>query len=134
MSKYRISMCGKTYEMEVEKIDEGTGVTGPAAASSATWSNNGVGSVNSNVQVIDPSVSKETVNDHKVVRSPMPGTIIKIHVRNGDIVKKDQPVLILEAMKMENEIVAPRAGVITGLNVEEKQSIQGGIPLFEIVD
>lgn len=57
------------------------------------------------------------------VSAPMPGTILKVNVSLGDTVKKGQVLLILEAMKMENEIVAPIDGKVEVLNVEKGKSV-----------
>lgn len=128
MSKYRIKLDGSIYEMEVEKIEEGKQTTEYTFWDSKTTQ------TSTNVQVIDPAIKKETVNEGNVVHSPMPGTIIKILHRNGDKVEKGDSVLVLEAMKMENEISAPRSGIIQNLNAEEKTSVQGGVVLFSIVE
>ena len=133
MSKYRISLEGKIYEMEVQKVDEITEALDSRL--SLNWSTDTkISTVNPNVQVIDPAVSKKTTNENNVVYSPMPGTIIKILVHNGDKVKKGQAVLVLEAMKMENEIIAPMDGTISCLDVAENVTVQGKTKLFEIVD
>lgn len=58
--------------------------------------------------------------------APMPGTILKISVTKGDTVTKGQTLLVLEAMKMENEIQAPSDGVVQGLNVAEGASVNAG--------
>lgn len=133
MSKYRISLAGKIYEIEVQKIDE-TADTAENRLSSYVSMSNRTDTVNPNVQIIDPLISKQTVNENNVVHSPLPGTIIKIFVRNGDKVKKGQAILILEAMKMENEITAPIDGIVSGLDVVENLTVQGGKKLFEIVE
>ena len=133
MSKYRISLAGKIYEIEVQKIDE-TADTTEHRLSSYSTVNDKTDTVNPNVQIIDPLISKQTVNESNIVHSPIPGTIIKIFVRNGDKVKKGQAILILEAMKMENEITAPIDGIVTGLEVVENLTVQGGTKLFEIIE
>ena len=60
----------------------------------------------------------------------MPGTILEIHVKVGDPVAVNQPVMVLEAMKMESEIVAERDGVITAVNVSKGDMVEAGDPLF----
>ena len=62
----------------------------------------------------------------------MPGRVTKILVAEGDEVEAGQGILVLEAMKMENEIQAESAGVVKRLLVEEGQAVEGGDPLFEI--
>ena len=64
--------------------------------------------------------------------SPMPGNILDIRVKVGEQVKENQVIVILEAMKMENEIVAPKDGVITALYVTKGSPIDVGAPIFTI--
>ena len=66
------------------------------------------------------------------VSSPMPGTILKVNVAQGDTVQAGQTVLVLEAMKMENEIAAPKAGVIAQLAVQAGQTVANGEFLFSV--
>ena len=67
-----------------------------------------------------------------VIDSPMPGKIIKVNYKKGDTIKEGDTVLIMEAMKMENEMKAPYDGVITEIFVSESQTIEGGIKLFSL--
>jgi biotin carboxyl carrier protein len=64
--------------------------------------------------------------------APMPGLVLKILVRKGDVVAKGAPLLILEAMKMEHQIVAPRDGVIAAINCAEGELVQPGVDLIEM--
>lgn len=64
--------------------------------------------------------------------SPMPGTILRILVNVGDTVVENQPLMILEAMKMENEIVASKAGVVSGIHVANGQVVNPGDALITI--
>ena len=64
--------------------------------------------------------------------SPMPGNILRILVNVGDTVSENQPLMILEAMKMENEIVAAKAGVVAGIHVKEGQVVNPGDALITI--
>jgi len=66
------------------------------------------------------------------VESPMPGTIMDVRKKPGDPVAADECVLILEAMKMENEIVAPRAGVIGNITVSRGTAVNAGDFMFSI--
>lgn len=128
MSKYRITINGNVYEMEIEKIEE-----------------NKVQSINFSppnysdsrkatpvVQLIDPVAEKKTVYSNSVVYSPMPGTVVKVLSKQGDKVKCGQPILVLEAMKMENEITSPKDGILKELFVSEGQTVVGKAMLFEI--
>ena len=62
----------------------------------------------------------------------MPGTILDVKVKVGDAVKKGQVLMILEAMKMENEIMAGCDGTVTSINVQNGQSVENGTPLCTI--
>lgn len=64
--------------------------------------------------------------------APMPGTILDIHVKVGDVVAANQPVMVLEAMKMENEVVAEQAGTIASINVEKGAMVNPGDTLFTL--
>jgi biotin carboxyl carrier protein len=61
--------------------------------------------------------------------APMPGLVLKILVKQGDVVAKGAPLLILEAMKMEHQIVAPRDGTVTAINCREGELVQPGVEL-----
>lgn len=75
---------------------------------------------------------KEEPITGKVVEAPMPGSIFKLQVQAGDIVKKGQSVVILEAMKMENNIASEYAGKIKRVFVKEGSTVQAGTKLMEI--
>jgi biotin carboxyl carrier protein len=68
------------------------------------------------------------------LKSVMPGVVVKILVREGERVAKGQPLLILEAMKMQNEIGAPAAGKVTALHVREGQPVASGAKLATLAD
>ena len=65
------------------------------------------------------------------IKAPMPGLILDIHVKEGQGVKEDDPLLILEAMKMENVITSPREGVIKSVNMSKGDAIDKGHLLIE---
>jgi len=66
--------------------------------------------------------------DHSM-SAPMPGVVLKIFVKKGDVVAKGAPLVILEAMKMEHQIVAPRDGAIESVNCTEGELVQPGADL-----
>lgn len=66
------------------------------------------------------------------LKSIMPGVVVKLLVQAGDTVAKDQPLLILEAMKMQNEIAAPSAGKVEALHVREGQAVASGAKLLTL--
>ena len=120
MSKYKITINGKEYEMDVELMDG----SAPAAKAPAKASKPAAAA---------PSVSKAApVAAEGATVSPMPGTILKVNVKEGDTVKAGDSVVILEAMKMENDITAPKDGVVKKLFVFEKQAVAKGEALFEV--
>lgn len=67
-----------------------------------------------------------------LLKSVMPGVVVKLLVKEGERVEADQPVLILEAMKMQNEIKAPAAGVVKKLHVAEREAVGSGAKLLVI--
>jgi biotin carboxyl carrier protein len=66
------------------------------------------------------------------LKSIMPGVVVKLLVAEGDVVAKDQPLLILEAMKMQNEIAAPSDGRVAALHVREGQAVASGAKLVTL--
>ncbi|MDD4394977.1 MAG: acetyl-CoA carboxylase biotin carboxyl carrier protein subunit, partial [Bacteroidales bacterium] len=66
------------------------------------------------------------------LKSPLPGTILDIFVREGEKVKSGQHIILLEAMKMENNIDAPKDGTITSINVQRNDSVMEGDLLLTI--
>ena len=129
MSKYRITLEGKTYEMEIELLAE-DGAPQPVARKE--YKEFKGAPKDANVNVIDPAMQKETVNNTGAVAAPMPGTVIKIEKAEGTAVKAGDLVLILEAMKMENEILAPVDGTITKMNCVVGGTVAGGEVMFEV--
>lgn len=69
---------------------------------------------------------------HKSIKSTMPGKVVKILCKAGDSIQPGQPILILEAMKMENEIAAPQGGVVEEIPVAVGQSVQPGDLLVKL--
>ena len=85
------------------------------------------------IEVQDRSISfaRPASGDGRV-KAPIPGLVVRLCVEAGDEVVVGEPLLVLEAMKMENEILAPRGGTITELNVSEGDSVKLGDLLVEI--
>lgn len=121
MSIYRIKMNGKTYEMEIELIEEGK----PKKVQPAPVAPKPV--------VKEPVIVEEPVEANpNAITAPMPGSIIQVMVKPGDEVAENDVILILEAMKMENEVCAPRTGKIKTIFVAEGQAVSADAPLFEM--
>ena len=130
--KYKITLKGRTYEVEVEAgkamlLDEyeaiapsapaapvaAAPVAAPAAAPAA------------------PAAAAVTAAG-EAVNAPMPGTILKVNVTQGQAVKEGDVLCVLEAMKMENEIMAPKAGTVNQVVVSKGSSVNTGDALVVI--
>jgi acetyl/propionyl-CoA carboxylase alpha subunit len=70
--------------------------------------------------------------EHSTVAAPMPGTVLQVLVREGDRVEARQPLVVLEAMKMETPLVSPYAGVVLAVHVAEGDRVAGGAPVVEL--
>ena len=125
MSKYRITVEGKTYEMDVELIGANGAVVAPVVKAAAPV-------VAAPKAAPAPVAAKPAEVGSGSVVAPMPGTILKVLKASGDAVKAGEVVLILEAMKMENEITAPVDGTIGSLNLTEGSTVAGGDLLFDV--
>ncbi|MBW2453424.1 MAG: acetyl-CoA carboxylase biotin carboxyl carrier protein subunit [Deltaproteobacteria bacterium] len=66
------------------------------------------------------------------VVAPMPGRVVKVLVEEGDVVEEGAPVIVVEAMKMENELCAEKPGVVTAVKVAEGENVDGGVTLVEL--
>ncbi len=75
------------------------------------------------------AAEREATKGGGVVKSIMPGVVVKLLVKEGEAVEKGQPLLVLEAMKMQNEIGAPGAGVVKALHVREGEAVNSGAKL-----
>jgi biotin carboxyl carrier protein len=122
MKKYKIKLNGKVYEVEMEEI------TGEVAATQVE-AQNAAPAASAPAPSPKPSAP---VSGGVAVEAPMPGTILSIAVKVGDQVKKDQVVLVLEAMKMENEIVSPVDGTVIAINVAKGDAVNPGQNLVQI--
>ena len=69
----------------------------------------------------------------EIIESPMPGNVLKVNVKVGDKVEKGETILILEAMKMENDIIAEVSGTVSKILVEESSFVQTGSPMVELI-
>ena len=116
MKKYRVTVNGTAYEIELEEL---TGAApAPAAAPAAP--------------APAPAPAAAAPAGGEQVTSPMPGTILSINVAAGDAVKRGQVLMVLEAMKMENEIMCPCDGKIASVNTSKGASVESGTLLCVI--
>ena len=119
MKKYRVNVNGTVYEVELEEITGAAAapVAAPAAAPAPA--------------APAAPVAAAPANGEKVC-APMPGNILAVNVAAGDTVKRGQVLLILEAMKMENEIMSPCDGVIASVNTSKGSTVESGALLCVI--
>lgn len=80
-----------------------------------------------------PEIDKKDGGSATPVTAPLPGSILKILVNPGDIIKKGQKLMVMEAMKMENQILASTDGVVENIKVQPGQSVLQGDVLLEII-
>jgi len=85
------------------------------------------------VKKTEPDIHKKEIGSSHSILAPLPGSILKLNVDRGDIVEKGQLLLIMEAMKMENQVLADRAGVIENIRVQPGDAVLQGDVLLEIV-
>ena len=113
MKKYQVNVNGTAYQVEIEELT-GT-VSAPVAAPAAA-----------------PTSAPAAPAGAEAITSPMPGNILAVNVAVGDAVKKGQVLMILEAMKMENEIMCPRDGKVVSVAVTKGAAVESGTPLCSI--
>ena len=110
MKKYRVNVNGTVFEVEIEEM---TGAPAAPAAAPA------------------PAAPAAPAGGEKIT-APMPGTILAVNVTSGSAVKKGDVLMILEAMKMENEIMAPCDGTVTSVSVTKGAAVESGTLLCTI--
>ena len=109
MRKYRVTVNGTVYEVELEEI---TGAAPAAAAAPAAPA--------------PAAAPAAPAGEGEQITSPMPGTILAVNVTVGQSVKKGAVLMVLEAMKMENEIMCPRDGVVSSVQAAKGASVEAG--------
>ncbi len=125
MKNLKITVNGKTYDVVVEEI--GAAAAPAIAAASAPAAAPVPAAAPAPTPVAAPAVS-----GGKPVLCPMPGTIINVLVKSGDAVKKGAVLLILEAMKMENEIQAAEDGIVASINAKKGDTVNADDILLTI--
>ena len=130
MKKLRVTVNGVTYEVDVEVIadDEAPGMAYGYGATNV-YSQPPAGS--SEPPAAPPTVSPSAPPaggevDSKTLTSPLPGVVKEVKVKVGDQVKENDPVVIIEAMKMETVISSPVEGKVQDVKVSPSQSVQQG--------
>lgn len=123
--KYKVTLNNRTYEVEVEAgqamlVDEYEAYSPAPAAAPALIAA---------AQAAAPATAAPSIAAGEVVKSPMPGNILKINVTVGQKVAEGDALLILEAMKMENEVAAPKSGTVAQIIVSKGAVVETGAPL-----
>lgn len=142
MKKYQYTINGVTYDVAIKSVEddnaevEVNGVVYTVGYEAKSQMQKPTPVVQPRVATPPPAAQprKEPPANAQAggVPSPLPGTIVKILVKEGDQVKVGQPLLILEAMKMENEIEALQAGTVTSIAVAQGDTVMEGDILVNI--
>ena len=119
MKNYKVNVNGTEYKVSIELISE-TEAAAPVAAAPAPAAPVAEAAPAPAAPAATAPAGGEKVN------APMPGTILSVNVKVGDAVKKGQVLVILEAMKMENEIMSPVDGTVTFVGVNQGASVESG--------
>ena len=129
--KYKVTLNGRTYEVEVEAgkamlLSEYEAIApAPVAAAPAA-------SAAPAAAAPAAPAAPVVTGAGEAVSAPMPGNILKVNVKAGDAVKSGIVLVVLEAMKMENEIMAPKDGTVTQVLVSKGSTVDTGAPLVVI--
>lgn len=130
--KYKVTLNGKTYEVEVEKgkailLDEYEALA-PAPVQSAA----AAPAAPASPTAAPAPAAPVNLAAGETIAAPMPGNILRVDVKQGDTVKEGQILVILEAMKMENEIVSPKDGTVAQVVTSKGAVVDTGSPLIII--
>lgn len=125
MKSYKIYVNGQAFDVSVEEMG-GSAVAAPAPAAAVA------APVAPAPQPAPAAAPVSVPAGATTVKAPMPGTILGVKVAAGQAVKKGQVLLILEAMKMENEICAGGDGTVAAVRVQSGQSVNTGDPLVDL--
>ncbi|WP_298483502.1 biotin/lipoyl-containing protein [uncultured Ruminococcus sp.] len=125
--KYKVTLNGKTYEVEVEAgkavlLDEYEACA-PAPAAAPTAEAAPAAAAPAPAPAVNLAAGEP-------VNAPMPGNILRVEVKQGDTIKAGQLLVVLEAMKMENEILAPKDGTVAQVVVSKGSTVETGSPLI----
>ena len=134
--KYKITLNNRIYEVEVEAgkamlLDEYEAVA-PAAPAPAVAAAPVAAAPAAEAAPAAPAAPAAVTGAGEAVNAPMPGTIVKVNVAQGQAVKAGDVLCVLEAMKMENDITAPKDGTVTQVVVSKGSSVSTGDPLVVV--
>ena len=122
MKKYEVEVNGETFIVSLKEISNEEAKQKLAAAPAP----------NAPVEEKKPTQDPPPTGDGEVVSAPMAGIVLSVNKNIGDAVKKGDVLVILEAMKMENEILAPADGVVKAIHVSSNESVESNQPLLTI--
>jgi len=122
MKKYEVEVNGETFIVSLKEISNEEATQKLAAAPAP----------NAPVEEKKPTQDPAPTGDGEVVSAPMAGIVLSVNKNIGDAVKKGDVLVILEAMKMENEILAPCDGVVKAIHVSSNESVESNQPLLTI--
>ena len=125
MKRLRITVGNKSYDVTVEDLSEEDGYSAPVVPSAAQPTS----PASAPIAARETAAKPQPPSDSGAVTSPMAGAIRSVLVKPGDTVKQGEGVVILEAMKMENQISAPVAGTVKSVEVAEGDSVAEGAVL-----
>lgn len=130
MRKFNVNVNGTLYEVEVDEIQAGAAAAParkpiPAAAPKAA-------APKAATPKAAPARPAAAPAGAETVKAPMPGNILEVRVKDGQSVQAGDVLFILEAMKMENEIMAPAAGIVSGVAVQKGSAVATGAVLCHI--
>lgn len=121
-----VEVNGAAYQVELENAPAAKPAPAPAPAASSSPA------APAPAPAAAPASAPAASGAGEKVNSPLPGVIIEVSVKEGQAVKAGQKVAVLEAMKMENEISAPKDGTVTAIHVSKGDSVLEGAPIVSI--
>lgn len=139
MNKFKFTIRGNEYDVEIGKIEDNVatievnGTTYEVEIHREVKQTKTPTLVRKVVPEQGKTVQKKAGDSTIPVVAPLPGTIMEIKVRQGDIVKKGDTLLIMEAMKMENNVLAEKDGVVEKMNVRPGDNVLQGDVLIELI-
>ena len=116
MKKYRVNVNGTQYDITLEVLEGEAAAAAPKAAPAAA----------------PAAPAAKAPAGAQAINAPMPGTILAVNVKPGQAVKRGDVLVVLEAMKMENEIMSPCDGTVTSVNVSKGAAVETGAVLCVI--
>ncbi|MBQ4521479.1 MAG: biotin/lipoyl-binding protein [Lachnospiraceae bacterium] len=123
MKNYRITVNGTAYDVAVEELGQGSVASAPVAAAPVAAK----AAPAPVAATPTPAAPKASGTEGNVkVAAPMPGKILGVKASVGQAVKRGDVIIVLEAMKMENEVVAPEDGTVASINVSEGANVESG--------